>query len=135
MCSQAQVNHQKNTEARANFKPTNLDLNEAQRIFPMPKLTTHSSPGKVCCIIESGANTLGHRAPSRKATIMVSIRRQPQTINTTQQIPVWFVETSCFFNKYLLSISSMLGTANVNKDKQGTTTTLKKFIDKAVVIQ
>lgn len=43
VCSQAQVNHQKNKEARANFKPTNLDLNEAQRIFPMPKLTTHSA--------------------------------------------------------------------------------------------
>ena len=50
--------------------------------------------------------------------------------NAARQISVWIVGIIYSFNKYLLSVSYMPGTANVNKGKQGTVVALNELIDR-----
>lgn len=90
-----------------------------------------SSPGKVCCFAQSGANPSGHRAPSGKATS----HRPPQgnshkEQNAARQISAWIVGTLCLFQKSVLSVPCMPDTTNGNIDKQGMIPALKKLADR-----
>lgn len=64
---------------------------------------------------------------------VIGLNRETAT-NSEIQISVWIIGIISLFNRSLLSISCMLGTANVNKNIQGIIATPKKLTDKAVII-